>query len=165
MKRTDISLRAFRGKLPTDLKYYFTFTNVGANYIFHISINNFMLNYFLCNICILHDICVQFSQVERRFQNSFSPQSICKCNLLEIEEYSRDADSLVLFRIACLFPCDVLATKLTEYLSRDARKGDDGVSVGIDGPVKGNTDLSALMGYLSSVHPYSLSLSMFVGTG
>jgi len=70
-----------------------------------------------------------------------------------------------LFHITCLFPCDVPAIKLTEYLSRDVRKDDDGVSVEIDGPVKANTDLSALMGYFSSVHPYSLSLSMFVGTG
>lgn len=74
-----------------------------------------------------------------------------------------DTDSLVLYRIICLFPCDVLpgTTNRIFIKGRVKRRRWRFCRIGIDGSVKANTGLSALMGYLSSVQSL-FSFSFYV---
>jgi len=61
-------------------------------------------------------------------------------------------DSLILYYITCLFSCDVLldTTNRIFIKERVKRRRWHFCKIVIDKPIKANTDLSALMGYLSS---------------
>lgn len=144
--------------------YYYTL------HYFYISLvisESFRYSILFCVYCI--KLMVQFLQMYKIFfYTILTLLKMFPTNVVSYKWYLFVwSDSLILYCITCLFPCDVLpgTTDRIFIKGRVKRRRWRFCRIGIDGPVKANTDLSALMGYLSSVQPYSLSLSMFAGTG